>query len=113
MVNRSAHLDAVFGSLSHPIRRDILQRVAREELTSTELARAYEISLVAVTKHLNVLENARLIVKRRQGKERFVRLAPAAVHEAAEYLQLYRAYWEAQFDKLEKYLENEKRSSRG
>lgn len=101
MVEYSLRLDSVFASLADPTRRDILARVARKELTVTELASAYSTSLAAISKHLKVLEKAQLIVKRRDGKKQLVSLSPTALMSADEYLEQYRQLWQSRFDKLD------------
>lgn len=104
MVEYSLQLDSVFGSLADPVRRDILSRVARCELSVGEIAQPYDMSLAAVSKHLKVLEKARLIIKRRQGKEHLVKLSPRALSEASDFLETYRQLWEVRLDSLEEYL---------
>ena len=89
MVEHHARLDGIFGSLSDPTRRDILRRVAREELSVGQIAMPYDLTLAAVSKHLKILEKSRLITKRRQGKQQFIRVAPAALRDAAAFLQAY------------------------
>lgn len=107
MVEYALDLDDIFGSLSDMTRRDILRRVAKREMTVTQVARPYGLSLAAISKHLKVLERARLIVKRKRGKQHFVQLSPAAFKDAAEYLRFYAQFWESQFDSLEQYLRKE------
>jgi DNA-binding transcriptional ArsR family regulator len=106
MVELTLDLDLIFGSLSHAIRRDMLKRVAHEELSVTEIARPYKrkMTFAAISKHLGVLEKAKLIIKRRKGKEQIVRLAPAAVKDAADYLVAYEKLWNDRLDSLEQYL---------
>lgn len=99
------HLDDVFGALANQYRRDILRRAAREEQTSGRLAQIYGITLAAVAKHFGVLEKAGLIRTEKRGKERFARLAPAALKDAAGYLAFYERYWNQSLDKLEAHLE--------
>jgi DNA-binding transcriptional ArsR family regulator len=94
-------LDGVFGSLADATRRDILSRLQRGELNVTEVAQPYGISLAAISKHLKILEQARLIRKRRRGKERIVSLSPTAMRQAAEYFQQYEQLWNQRFDTLE------------
>jgi DNA-binding transcriptional ArsR family regulator len=107
MVEYNSHLDLVYGSLSDTTRRDILRRVARQELSVGEIASSYDISLAAVSKHLVVLEKARLVTKRRQGKQQVVGLSPAALTDASMHLEQYREIWESRLDRLEKYLEEQ------
>jgi DNA-binding transcriptional ArsR family regulator len=104
MVECSPVLDAVFRSLSDPTRRDILRRVATEELTVTEISKSYDLTFAAVSKHLKVLENARLIEKRRQGKVFFVKMVPKPIEEATDFLEEYTKLWNTRFDQLEEYL---------
>lgn len=107
MVERSAQLDMVFGSLADTTRRDILRRVAGRELSVGEIAAAYDISLAAVSKHLIVLEKARLVTKRREGKQQVVTFAPNALSAAAKDLERTRDIWENSLDKLAAYLKNQ------
>lgn len=97
-------LDAIFGSLADPIRRDILQRVAKKEMTISAIAQRYDVTFAAISKHLKVLEKAKLVIKRRKGREQVVSLAPAAIKDATEYLKAYEKLWNNRLDSLEKYL---------
>ncbi len=108
MVEYQAQLDSIFGSLADTTRRDILRRVAGEELSVGEIASPYDMSLAAVSKHLMVLERARLVTKRREGKMQVVALSPAALTDAAKALERYREIWERRLDRLEKYLEKQR-----
>lgn len=101
------NLDTIFGSLADPTRRDILHRLAGGQMTVGEIAESYDITLAAISKHLKILENARLVVKRKRGKERIVQLSPYAFRSAAEYLDWYQNLWEQRFDALEEFLKQE------
>ena len=107
MVEHSARLDLVFGSLADATRRDILRRVAGREMSVGEIAWSYDISLAATSKHLVVLEKARLVTKRREGKLQLVSLSPPALSDAEKHLERYRDIWERRLDRLEKYLETQ------
>lgn len=100
-------LDAIFSSLADPTRRDILERVAKEEHTVSELVAQYEISFPAISKHLKVLEKAHLIIKRKEGRTYLITIAPGALKTAEEYLEQYRQMWQSRHDKLEKILQKE------
>jgi DNA-binding transcriptional ArsR family regulator len=78
--------------------------VAYNELSVGELAQLYDMTFAAVSKHLKVLEKASLIVKRRKGKQIFIRLFPKAFKEASDYLVYYEKFWEDKLDSLERYL---------
>lgn len=101
MVEYNTQLNSIFGSLADPTRRDILSQVANHELSVSELVLKYNVSFAAISKHLMVLEKARLIVKRKEGKKQMVTLAPGALKSADEYLQQYRRMWQDRFNKLE------------
>lgn len=101
MVEYTLQLDNIFASLADPTRRDILSRVARGELSIGELAERYSMSFAAISKHLKVMERAKLIVKRREGKKQMISLAPEALMTADEYLEQYRRMWQSRYDKLD------------
>jgi DNA-binding transcriptional ArsR family regulator len=107
MVEYTMNLDTIFGSLADPTRRDILQRVTGNQLTISEIAQPYDMSLAAISKHIKILEKASLIIKRRKGKEQIVTLAPGALDEASDYLDSYRQLWEERFNRLEELLKEE------
>ncbi len=97
--------NAVFLALSDPTRRAILERLAQGEASGTELAQPFLISVPAISKHLHVLEQAALIVRRKEGRVHRFRLAVRSMREAATWLEQYRQFWETQFDELATYLE--------
>lgn len=99
-------LDSIFRSLADPTRRDILRRVAesKEEMSVGDIAKPYKMSFAAIAKHLNVLAKAKLITKKRQGKEQMIALSPVAFKDAAQYLQTYEKLWNDRLDSLENYL---------
>lgn len=101
-------LDAVFGSLADPTRRDILRRVLHKELSINEIAQSYmkQMSLAAVSKHVQVLERAQLVQKRRIGTQQFISPAPPALRDASKYLEQYQKLWEDRMDRLEEFLKN-------
>jgi DNA-binding transcriptional ArsR family regulator len=98
------HWTTVFSSLSDGTRRDILRRLINQELSIGEIAKPYDITFAAVSKHLKVLEKAQLIIKRRRGKEQIVQLSPQALKNAAEYLENYQLLWDERFQNLDKLL---------
>lgn len=100
-------LSATFAALSDPTRRAILARLAAGEATVNELAAPFDISLPAVSRHLKVLETARLITREREAQWRRCRLSAEPLKEATEWMERYRAFWDARFDALEKFLARE------
>ena len=97
-------LSTTFAALSDPTRRAILAKLAKGEATVTELAAPFELSLPAISKHLRVLQRARLIEQGRQAQLRPCRLNPAPLRDAAAWIGQYRSHWEASFDRLDTYL---------
>jgi len=102
-------LDNTFSALSDGTRRAILARLAQGEALVTELAAPFDISLPAVSKHLNVLERAGLIRREKDGRIRRCHLQVAPLKEVAEWLQFYQQFWGTQLDSLVAYLENTKK----
>ncbi len=101
MVEYSSTLDTIFHSLSDPTRRDILKRVSKKELSISTLSKPYKLSFAAVAKHVAVLEAAKLITKRRAGKEQIVSVEPATFKLANNCLMQYEKIWNTRFDALE------------
>jgi DNA-binding transcriptional ArsR family regulator len=102
LVNYSSDdLDVVFASLSDPTRRAILARLARVESVSvSDLAEPFSIKLPAVMKHLDVLGDAGLITRSKQGRTVQVRLSPARLRGATEWLRRYERFWSSALDRL-------------
>ena len=97
-------LSATFAALADPTRRAILARLALGETSVTELAAPFEMSMPAVSKHLKVLERAGLISRGREAQWRPCRIEPVALKNVDEWLDRYRGFWEANFDRLDEYL---------
>ena len=98
-------LDAVFLALADPTRRAMLARLASGEASVAELARPFDMSQPAVSKHLKVLERAGLIVAGRDAQRRPRRIEPKPLAEASAWLEKYRDMWEASFERLDGLLE--------
>jgi DNA-binding transcriptional ArsR family regulator len=100
----SDHLSTVFAALADPTRRAILARLAAGETSVTELAKPFEISPPAVTKHLKVLQRAGLITQGRQAQWRPCRLEAQPLRDVADWVEQYRQFWDERLDRLEDYL---------
>jgi DNA-binding transcriptional ArsR family regulator len=98
------HLSATFAAIADPTRRAILARLASGEASVTELARPFDMTLPAVSKHLKVLENAGLISRARDAQWRPARLEAARLREAARWVERYRIFWEQSLDRLDTHL---------
>ena len=98
------HLSSTFAALADPTRRAILARLASGESAVTELAKPFQMTLPAVTKHLKVLQRAGLITQSRQAQWRPCRLEAGPLKEVADFVERYRRFWEESFDRLDEYL---------
>lgn len=103
-----SNLDKVFSALSDSTRRGMLAQLANGEANVSELARPYDMSQPAISKHLRVLERAGLIEKTRRGREHFVRAVPGPAEQAGGWIAYYARIWKQQFDAVEKYLNTKK-----
>jgi DNA-binding transcriptional ArsR family regulator len=102
--SRSARIDQVFHALAHPTRRAILRRIAKKERTITELAAPFAMSLEAVSKHIQVLERARLLKRTRTGRVHRCRLRPAPLADVKKVLAELTDLWNQRLDALEQLL---------
>jgi DNA-binding transcriptional ArsR family regulator len=100
-LNRNDELTLTFAALADPTRRAMLRRLARGEVTVTELAAPFPVTLQAVSKHLRVLEDAGLVVRRRDAQLRPSRLRSSPLERAADWLE---SFWEDSFDELDRRL---------
>jgi len=98
-------LSATFAALADPTRRAILARLAEGECPVTELARPFDMSLPAVSKHLRVLERAGLIARGREAQWRPCRIDAGPLKGVADWTDRYRTLWEKRLDRLDKYLQ--------
>lgn len=97
-------LSATFSALADPTRRAIIARLAMGETTVNELAKPFDMSGPAISKHLKVLENAGLITRGREAQWRPCRIEPQALKVVDDWLDRYRQFWEERLDRLEDYL---------
>ncbi len=97
-------LSTTLAAIADPTRRAILTRLSRGDATVKELAKPFDMTLPAVSKHLKVLERAGLIERGRKAQWRPCRLRARPLKDAAEWIDRYRAHWEARFERLDEYL---------
>ena len=96
----AATLDHTLLALADPTRRAILRRLVHGEARVTELAQPFAISLNSVSKHIRLLERARLVRRRRSGREHFLSFNPGPMEEAARWMAEQRAFWHGRLDTL-------------
>ena len=109
----SKRLDQTFAALADPTRRAILARLASGEVTVTELAKPFAMSLPGISKHLKVLEHAGLIARGRNAQWRPCRLDAKPLKEIAEWAERFRLNWEESFQRLDEYLVELQRKETG
>jgi DNA-binding transcriptional ArsR family regulator len=109
MVKNEEKLTAVFAALADPTRRKILQRLSgRREIRVTSLAKPFQMSLPAVSRHLRVLEAARLVKRERNGRIHLMRARIDGLQDAQGWIRQHIEFWESGFDALEELLASEK-----
>ncbi len=104
-----ASLDATFAALADPTRRAILARLAQGEASVAELAEPFEMSQPAISKHLKVLERAGLVSRGQDAQRRPRRFEAKPLAEATEWLETYRRFWQASFQRLDSLLDELKK----
>lgn len=97
-------LSACFAALADPTRRAILVRLSKSEMTVNELAEPFPMSLPAISRHLKVLEKSGLISRGKMAQMRPARFEPKAMQAVASWIDQYRIFWDASFDRLNDYL---------
>ena len=105
-------LDGTFFALSDPTRRGILDRLGGGPATISELAQPYGLTLNGVKKHVGILERADLVVTKKVGRARECRLGSGSLGEATEWIEGYRRFWEASFERLDALLQELKAEHR-
>jgi DNA-binding transcriptional ArsR family regulator len=106
MIPESAALDSAFMALADPVRRSIIARLSRGPATVNELAEPFEISKQAVSKHIQVLEQAQLVTRSRDAQRRPVHLNPARLEALTAWIDQYRLVREEQFRSLDAVLQS-------
>jgi DNA-binding transcriptional ArsR family regulator len=103
----ASKLDHILGALADPTRRAILLRLSQGDARVTDLAAPFAISLNSVSKHIRILERARLIERRRRGREHLLSRNLRVLNEAAAWIETLQAKWYSRIDRLEKALDEE------
>lgn len=101
-------LSSTFAALADPTRRAILDRLIAGPASVGELAKPFDISLPAISRHLKVLEGAGLIHREKAAQWRHCHLAAGPLRDAADWVERYRAFWEDQLDSLTDFLDQQK-----
>lgn len=113
VVNKQNRVSVIFAALADPTRRGILVRLSeRGESPVTVLAKPFRISAPGFSKHLRVLERARLIQRLRRGRLHLIRTRASGFEEAQKWMAQCAAFWDSRFDELDELLKSEKRKER-
>ncbi len=112
MTTQADQLSATFAALADPTRRAILARLARGQVTVTELAKPFDMTMPAISKHLKVLERAGLVERGREAQYRPCTLNGRPLKDADEWIERYRRFWEQSLDRLDTYLQELQREKR-
>jgi len=107
-----AHLDVSFAALSDATRRGVLEQLGRSNASITDLADKFQLTLTGMKKHVDVLEQARLVTTEKVGRVRTCRLGPRRLEDVTDWLDKYRQLWDARFDELDNIVEELKRKDK-
>ena len=104
MPNETEELDRVFQALSHPARREVIDRLGQGPATMTELAQPFDMALPSFLQHLQVLERSGLVRSEKNGRVRTFQLQPQSLIEAEHWMDTRRKQWETRLDQLDSLL---------
>jgi DNA-binding transcriptional ArsR family regulator len=102
-----ARLTSIFSALADPTRRRILVRLARGPASVSDVARPIKMSLPAVSKHLDILEQAGLVRREREGRIQRCHLEPRPLEDASQFIDRYRGFWDETLESLAKFVEGD------
>lgn len=106
-MKRAEQLDNIFSALADPTRRRIIEKLKVRDYTVVELSGLFDMSLPAVSKHLNVLDRAKLVEKQKRGKFTVCRYSPRSFDTALKWIDTQYRFWHEGFDSLEQLLDSE------
>jgi DNA-binding transcriptional ArsR family regulator len=107
-----ARFDASFAALSDVTRRGVLEQLGRADASITDLAERFRMTLTGMKKHVNVLEQAGLVITEKIGRVRTCKLGPRRLEEEAAWIERHRELWSARFDALDEVVEHLKRKEK-
>ena len=107
-MSEASQLDQILGALADPTRRAILLRLSRGDARVTDLAAPFAISLNSVSKHIRILERARIVRCTHSGRERLYELDPIPVQSLKNYLDALSGQWDAALDRLRSFVESDR-----
>ncbi|GAB5446121.1 ArsR/SmtB family transcription factor [Gymnodinialimonas sp.] len=108
MPNNDSRIETTFSALADPTRRAVVQALSNGPTAVSQLAKPFEMALPSFTQHLAVLEDAGLIVSKREGRSRICSLNPSTLKVAEDWMATYRQQWEHRMDRYQAHLKNMK-----
>ncbi len=105
MVQYSRHLDTAFAAIADPTRRRILQRLGADDASISQLAASFDMTLTGLKKHVAILERARLVTTKKEGRVRTCRLGPRRLEDGAAWIEHFQQLTDDRFNRLEALLE--------
>ncbi len=108
-MSSAAHKEAVWTALADPTRRAILERLTRGPTRVTDIAAPFEMSLNAVSKHIKVLETARLVRRTRQGREHTLEIDPQPLREVVRWASDIERFWSERLDRIEQFFKEKRK----
>ncbi len=111
VINRAAQLDLVFGALSDPTRRGMLETLSGGAVNIRTLAAPFKMSQPAISRHLRVLEEAGLVRRQKRGREHHISVNSQAAEQARDWIAHYTRFWKQQFDAVEEYLNKQEQKN--
>lgn len=106
MVGKEGALLDVYQAIADPSRRKLLELLSREERSVQELAPHFDVTLGAISQHLKILLQSRLVVRRKAGRFRYYRARPRRLKQVHEWTKRYERFWESRLNRLERYLDD-------
>lgn len=104
----SRQVDNIFNALADSSRRKILTMLIDKEMRVNEIAGHFKFSRPAVSKHLRILQESKLVIPRREGRERFYRVNPKPLKEVNKWLEYFEKFWDDKLTSLKNFIEKEK-----
>ncbi|WP_370978450.1 ArsR/SmtB family transcription factor [Agaribacterium sp. ZY112] len=105
MVNyKDEQLTIIFSALSDPTRRAMLKRLGDKEMPVAELAEPFDMTKSAITKHVKVLENAKLLQRSIHGRTHYCKFNPEPLDHASQWMRFYKVFWNKKLDALDDFL---------
>ncbi len=101
-------IDSIFNALADSSRRKILTMLIDKEMRVNEIAGHFKFSRPAVSKHLRILQESKLVIPRREGRERFYRVNPKPLKEVNKWLEYFEKFWDDKLTSLKNFIEKEK-----